>query len=81
MRSALYWFKFGVYLAVAIIMLVFGAFFLRQVYVSLPLARGEVTFSSLLLGSILLMVGGAILCTTLARTIRRAFVHDRLHVR
>jgi hypothetical protein len=76
MKSALYWLRFGVYVVVAITMLVFGALLIRHVYVSLCLFRGELAFLSLLLGVILLLVGGGLLFSTLARSIRRAFTRS-----
>jgi hypothetical protein len=73
MKSALYWLKFAVYVVVAISMLVFGALLIRHVYVCLCLARGESAFLSLLLGVVLVLVGGGLLCSALARSIKRAF--------
>jgi len=73
MKSALYWIRFGVYVVVAISLLVFSVFFFRHVYVSLCLDKGEVAFLSLLLGIILFLVGGGILCTAVAHSMRRVF--------
>ncbi len=78
MKSALYWIKFGVYVVVAIIMLIFGALFIRHVFVSLCLADGKAVFLSLLLGVILFLVGGRLLCTTLARSVMRAFARSAI---
>jgi hypothetical protein len=72
MRSAAYWVVFGVYTVVGVVMLFFGALFLRHVYVSLWMSDGRIAFSSLLLGVILFLVGGRILFSTLASSIKRA---------
>lgn len=79
MRSALYWLEFGLCAVVGLTLLVFGVFFMRQVYFSLHLAQGEAVFSSLLLGVVLFLVGGGIVCSTVARSIKRAFARGRVH--
>ena len=72
MRSVIYWIVFGVYMVVGFVLLFFGALFLRHVYVALWMADGRIAIPSLLFGVILLMVGGGILFSTLARSVRRA---------
>jgi hypothetical protein len=72
MRSAAYWVVFGVYIVAGVVMLFFGALFLRHAYVSLWMSDGRIAFSSLFLGVILFLVGGRILFSTLARSVKRA---------
>ncbi len=72
MRSVLYWIVFGVYMIVGFVLLLFGALFLRHVYVALWMYDGRIAIPSLLFGVILLMVGGGILFSTFARSIKRA---------
>ncbi len=72
MRSAVYWFVFGVYMVVGVVMLFLGALFLRHVYVSLWMSDDRIAFSSLFLGVILFLVGGRILFSALASSIKRA---------
>lgn len=64
------WFAFGVFFTLSVIMIVFGILFIRDVYVF----RGEVSFGSLIFGIILLMVGGGLLSSTIAETIRKFYV-------
>jgi hypothetical protein len=73
MRSAMRWIVFGVYLALGTLMICFGVIFIRNAYFSLYLSKGEVAFSSLLLGVILLMVGGGLVCSTIARSLKRVW--------
>jgi len=72
MRSALYWIIFGVYMIVGFVLLFFGALFLRHVFVALSMSDGRIAIPSLLFGVILLMVGGGILFSAFARSIKRA---------
>ena len=62
---------FGVYMTLSIVMLAFGALYLRTVFVSLYLAQGEIAFSSLILGIVLLMVGGGIFSSSIARYVKK----------
>jgi hypothetical protein len=55
----------------AAMLMVFGVLFMRDVYVSAGSASGEVAFTSLLFGIILLLVGGGLLCSTVAETIKK----------
>ena len=71
MQGALFWFVFGAMITFAIMLMVFGVLFMKDVYVSMGSASGEVTFASLLFGIILLLVGGGLLCSTIAETIRK----------
>ncbi|MCX5798865.1 MAG: hypothetical protein NTU90_04795 [Proteobacteria bacterium] len=64
------WFAFGVFFTLSVTMIVFGILFIRDVYVF----RGEVSFGSLIFGIILLMVGGGLLSSTIAETIRKFYV-------
>ena len=49
----------------------FGVLFMRDVYLSMGSASGEVPFTSLLFGIILLLVGGGLLCSTIAETVKK----------
>jgi hypothetical protein len=64
------WFVFGVFFTLSVTMIVFGILFIRDVYIY----RGEVSFGSLIFGIILLMVGGGLLSSTIAETIRKFYV-------
>jgi hypothetical protein len=70
-QKALFWFVFGAMMTFAIMLMVFGVLFMKDVYVSMGSGSGEVTFTSLLFGIILLLVGGGLLCSTIAETIRK----------
>ncbi|HUJ69186.1 MAG TPA: hypothetical protein VLW86_06660 [Syntrophorhabdales bacterium] len=72
MRSVLYWMVFGVYVIVGLVLVFFGVLFLRHVYVALWMSAGRIAIPSLLFGVILLMVGGGILFSTFARSVKRA---------
>ena len=50
-----FWFVFGVFFTLSIMMIVFGILFIRDVYYS---NGGEVAFGSLIAGVILLLAGG-----------------------
>ena len=71
MHRALFWFLFGVMFTFAIMLMVFGVLFMRDVYLSMGSTSGEVAFSSLILGIALLLVGGGLLCSTVAETVRK----------
>lgn len=71
MQKALFWFVFGAMMTFAIMLMVFGVLFMKDVYISMGSGSGEVTFTSLLFGIILLLVGGGLLCSTIAETIRK----------
>ena len=72
MHRVLFWFLFGVMLTFAAMLMVFGVLFMRDVYLSMGSASGEVPFTSLLFGIILLLVGGGLLCSTIAETDQEA---------
>ena len=67
MNRLLFWFVFGVFFALSMILIVFGILSVRDVY----LQRGEVAFGSLILGIVLIMVGGGLLFSSIAETIRK----------
>ncbi len=67
MKRLLFWFIFGVFFALSMILIVFGILSVRDVY----LQRGEVAFGSLILGIILIMTGGGLLFSSIAETIRK----------
>ena len=71
MRRALFWFLFGVIFTFAVMLMVFGVLFIRDVYTSIGSETGAVSFASLLFGIVLLLVGGGLLCSTVAETIRK----------
>ncbi|MBP1730699.1 MAG: hypothetical protein H6Q55_1128, partial [Deltaproteobacteria bacterium] len=71
MQRALFWFVFGAMITFAVMLMVFGVLFMKDVYVSMGSGSAEVTFTSLLFGIILLLVGGGLLCSTIAETIRK----------
>ena len=71
MHRALFWFLFGVMLTFAVLLMAFGVLFMRDVYLSTGSASGEVPFTSLLFGIILLLVGGGLLCSTIAETVKK----------
>ena len=72
MRSALYWFVVGVRVALGVVMLFLGVFFLRHACLSLWMDDGLAAFSSLLFGVTLDLVGMGILFSTLAGSVKRA---------
>jgi hypothetical protein len=67
MNRLLFWFIFGVFFALSMILIVFGILSVRDVY----LQRGEVAFGSLILGIILIMTGGGLLFSSIAESIRK----------
>ena len=71
MQRALFWFVFGAMITFAVMLMVFGVLFIRDVYTSIGSQAGEVAFASLLFGIVLLLVGGGLLCSTIAETIRK----------
>jgi hypothetical protein len=71
MKSALYWFMFGVCVTFGAMMIVFGVVFLREAYFSVSLSRGEMAFPTLLLGILLLLVGGGLLSSSIATSFRK----------
>jgi hypothetical protein len=71
MQRALFWFMFGVMFTFAVMLMVFGVLFMRDVYLSVGAGSGEVAFTSLLFGIVLLLVGGGLLCSTVAETINK----------
>jgi hypothetical protein len=71
MGRPLFWFLFGVMFTFAAMLMVFGVLFMRDVYVAAGSANGEVAFASLLFGIILLLVGGGLLCSTIAETVKK----------
>lgn len=69
MNRILLWFLFGVFTSMALLMVVFGALFIRDVYVH----RAEASFGSLIFGILLLLAGGGVLSSTIAETVRKLF--------
>ena len=62
-----FWFVFGVFFTLSVMMIVFGILFIKDVYLS----SGEVAFGSLIIGAVLLLAGGGLLSSTIAETIRK----------
>jgi hypothetical protein len=63
-----FWFVFGVFFTLSIMMIVFGILFVRDVYYG---SDGEVVFGSLIIGVILLLAGGGLFSSTIAETVRK----------
>jgi hypothetical protein len=63
-----FWFVFGVFFTLSIMMIVFGILFVRDVYYC---SSGEVAFGSLIIGVILLLAGGGLLSSTISETVRK----------
>jgi hypothetical protein len=53
----------------ALLMVAFGVLFIKDVHVN----RAEASFGSLIFGILLLLVGGGVLSSTIAETIRKLF--------
>ncbi len=71
MHRTLFWFLFGVMFTFSVMLMVFGVLFMRDVFGSVGSGSGEVAFTSLLFGIVLLLVGGGLLCSTVAETIKK----------
>ncbi len=69
MKRMLLWFFLGVVFSLSVMMIVFGIMFIRDVY----LHQDEAVFGSFIFGVILLLVGGGLLCSTVAETVQRVF--------
>ena len=69
MNRMLLWFLFGVFTSMALLMVVFGALFIKDVYVN----RAEASFGSLIFGILLLLAGGGVLSSPIAETVRKLF--------
>ena len=67
MERLWFWFVFGVFFTLSIVMIVFGILFIRDFHVS----AGEVAFGSFIVGVVLLLVGGGLLSSTIAETVRK----------
>jgi hypothetical protein len=67
MKSAMYWLTFGLSVSCGMVMVFFGAVFIRHMCFCLYLSRGQAAFPSLLLGVLLLLVGGGLLSSTVVR--------------
>ncbi len=67
MKSTMYWLTFGLSVSCGMVMVFFGAVFIRHMCFCLYLSRGEDAFPSLLLGVLLLLVGGGLLSSTIVR--------------
>jgi hypothetical protein len=69
MNKILLWFLFGVFTSLALLMVVFGILFIKDVYGH----SAEASFGSLIFGILLLLVGGGVLSSTIAETVRKLF--------
>ncbi len=73
MKRMLSWFFFGVFLTFGMMLIVFGVFFMRNLLFAVGTDRGEFAFPSLLFGIILILVGGGLISSTVAESVRRMF--------
>ena len=67
MKSTMYWLTFGLSVSFGVVMVFFGAVFIRSMCFCFYLSRGQAAFSSLLMGVLLLLVGGGLLSSTILR--------------
>lgn len=65
LKRMFFWFVFGVFLSLSLVMIIFGIITIRDVYVN----RVHVFFGSVIFGIILILAGGGILASTIAETI------------
>ena len=77
MKSAGYWFTFGLSISVGLVMVFFGAVFIWNMCFCFYLSHGQAAFSSLLLGVLLLLVGGGLLFSTIVRVVK-GVIHGKL---
>lgn len=66
-RRLFFWFVFGVFISLSLMMIVFGIITIRNVY----LDRAHVIFGTVIFGVVLILVGGGILASTIAETIHK----------
>jgi hypothetical protein len=71
MKPTLHWCAFGIRMALGTVMVMAGVLFMRNVIVTLLRAQGEIAFSSLILGVILLLVGGGLLSSSISRYVKK----------
>jgi hypothetical protein len=71
MKGTCHWTMSGVCGILGAVMVWFGLLFVRDVLVLLPVWSGESTFSMLLLGAILLVVGGRLVFSAVLRSAKR----------
>ncbi|HOJ43609.1 MAG TPA: hypothetical protein PK800_05780 [Syntrophorhabdaceae bacterium] len=60
-----FWFVFGVFCSLSLVMIVFGIITIRDVYIN----RDHAIFGSVVFGIVLILLGGGILSSTIAETI------------
>lgn len=71
MHRSVFWFLFGVIITFGCVLMVFGVLFIRDAFISAGETGGEVMILSLLFGIILLLVGGGLLSSCIAESIRK----------
>lgn len=71
MKRVLSWFLFGVFVTFGIMLIVFGIFFMRNLLLALGTDRAEFAVPSLLFGIILILVGGGLISSTIAESVKR----------
>jgi hypothetical protein len=71
MKRMLSWFLFGVFLTFGMMLIVFGVFFMRNLLFAVGTGSGEFAVPSLLFGIVLILVGGGLISSTVAETVRR----------
>jgi hypothetical protein len=70
MRNLLFWFRYSLFAATGLVMIVLGFLFFRSMMTSSFLG-GECVFTLLLFSIILLLTGGGLLSSTIAESFRR----------
>lgn len=65
------WFVFGVFLTFGMMLIVFGVFFMRNLLAALGTDQGQVAFPSFLFGITLILVGGGLISSTVAESLKR----------
>ncbi len=71
-HRAMFWFFFGAIVTFGFTLMAFGVVFLRDAFIGMGDAvRGEFVFSSFLFGMVLLIVGGGLLSSAIAESVRR----------
>ena len=73
MKSFLQWCKFGLLIAFGLVMIGGGFHFMKHAYLSLVVLKGHLAIPSFLLGIVLLMAGGGLLCSTAGRCFKRGY--------
>lgn len=67
MKLTMYWLNCGLSVSCGMVMVFFGAVFIRHMCFCLYLSHEQAAFPSLLLGVLLLLVGGGLVSSTIVR--------------